>query len=96
VEVARLIEAGLLEPEIGAKLFPVHNLRSVERYAQTYKNVLKLIEHGLPPSEIAAILKLSNRLMQTYIDIVREHHPQTIVANPHLQPEAPSSGSEST
>ena len=96
VEVARLLEAGLLEPEIGAKLSPVHNLRSVERYAQTYKNVLKLLEHGLASSEIAAILKLSNRLMDAYIDMVRAHHPEMIAANPHLQPEVPSPGSEPT
>jgi hypothetical protein len=96
VEVARLLEAGFLETEIGAKLSPVHNLRSVERYAQTYKNVLKLLEHGLAPREIAAILKLSNRLMDAYIDMVGEHHPQTIAANPHLQPMEASTGSAPT
>jgi DNA-binding NarL/FixJ family response regulator len=79
-----------------AKLSPVHNLRSVERYAQTYKNVLKLLEHGLASSEIAAILKLSNRLMDAYIDMVRAKHPEMIAANSYLQPEAPSPGSESS
>jgi hypothetical protein len=34
VEVARLLEAGYLEPEICRMLSPVHNLRSVENYAQ--------------------------------------------------------------
>ena len=40
VEVARLLEAGYLEPEICRKLSPIHCLRSVENYAQTYKIVI--------------------------------------------------------
>ena len=85
VEVARLLEAGYLEPEICHKLSPVHDLRSVERYAQTYKNVLKLLERGLAPNEISGILSLSNRLLSTYIEIVKEHHPEILAGNRHFQ-----------
>lgn len=85
VEVVRLLEAGYLEPEICRKLSPVHNLRSVERYAQTYKNVIKLLERGFAPTEISGILSISRRLVGTYIEIVNEHHPKIIAGNPHLQ-----------
>lgn len=91
VDVARLLEAGYLEPEICRKLSPVHNLRSVERYAQTYKNVLKLLDGGFAPAEISGILSLSNRLVNSYVEIVKEHHPKVLVTNPHL-PE-PTQGS---
>lgn len=84
VDVARLLEAGYLEPEICRKLSPVHNLRSVERYAQNYKNVLKLLERGIAPTEISGILSLSNRLVSSYVEIVKEHHPQVLATNPHL------------
>ena len=66
-------------------LHPVHNLRSVERYAQYYKNVLKLLDHGFAPSEISSILSLSMRLVNDYIQIVKEHHPEIIAGNSHLQ-----------
>ena len=85
VEVARLIEQGYLEPEIGRMLSPVHNLRSVERYAQTYKNVLKLLEHGFAPEEIPGILGISQRLVDSYIAIVHEHHAEIIAENPHFE-----------
>jgi len=85
VDVARLLEAGYLEPDICRKLSPVHDLRSVERYAQTYKNVLKLLDRGFAPMEISGILSLSNRLVNSYIEIVKEHHPQVLATNPHLR-----------
>ena len=96
VEVARLLEAGYLEPEIGAKLSPVHNLRSVERYAQTYKNVMKLLERGFAPTEISGILCLSNRLLESYVEIVNDHHPEIIAANPHLQEQVDDSCLDTT
>jgi hypothetical protein len=88
VDVARLLEAGYLEPEICRKLSPVHDLRSVERYAQTYKNVLKLLDRGFAPTEISGILSLSNRLVSSYLEIVKEHHPQVLATNPHLRESA--------
>lgn len=83
-EVARLLEAGHLEPEICRLLAPAHNLRSVERYAQNYKNVLKLLERGLVPDEVSHILSLSRRLMDQYVQIVKEHHPDIVQRNPAL------------
>jgi hypothetical protein len=85
VEVARLLEAGYLEPEICRKLSPMHSLRSVENYAQTYKNVLKLLGRGFAPSEISGILSIGERLVNAYIEIVREHHPAVLTGNPGLQ-----------
>jgi hypothetical protein len=85
VQVARLLEAGYLEPEIGRKLSPTHDLRSVERYAQTYKNVIKLLERGFAPTEISGILSISRRLVGAYIEIVNEHHPDILAGNPRLQ-----------
>lgn len=85
VEVARLLEAGHLEPEICQMLSPVHDLRSVENYAQTYKNVLKLLERGFAPSEISAILSIGERLVNAYIEIIREHHPKVLTNNPYLR-----------
>ena len=96
VDVARLLESGCLEPEIGRKLSPVHDLRSVERYAQTYKNVLKLLDGGFAPQEISAILSLSHRLISSYVEIVKEHHPEILAANPHLRGVAASAPPVST
>lgn len=95
-EVARLLEAGYLEPDIGRKLSPVHNLRSVERYAQTYKHVLKLLERGFAPGEIGGILSISQRLVKAYLEIVKEHHPEIIAQNPHLQEQANTASSDAT
>lgn len=85
VEVARLLEAGYLEPEICRKLSPLHDLRSVENYAQNYKNVLKLLERGFAPWEISGILSIGERLVNEYIEIVKEHHPEILAGNTHLQ-----------
>jgi hypothetical protein len=85
VEVARLLEAGYLEPDIARKLSPVHDLRSVERYAQAYKNVLKLLDKDLAPEEIAGILSMSLGLLRRYMEIVQEHHPEVLAKNHHLQ-----------
>lgn len=85
VQVARLLEDGYLEPEICKKLSPTHSLRSVQRYAQTYKNVTKLLERGLAPEEISGILSISKRLVGAYIEIVKEHHPEIVAGNPHSQ-----------
>lgn len=89
-EVARLLEAGYLEPDICRMLSPAHDLRSVENYAQTYKNVVKLLERGFTPIEISGILSIGKRLVSSYVDIVRDHHPALVVEDP--QPEVqPSS-----
>ena len=90
VEVARLLEAGYLEPEICRMLSPVHNLRSVENYAQSYKNVLKLLERGFAPEEISGILSLSRRLVDQYIQIVKEHHPEIVWQNSSLHKQTSS------
>jgi hypothetical protein len=92
VQVARLLEAGYLEPEIGRKLSPTHDLRSVERYAQTYKNVIKLLERGFAPTEISGILSISRRLVGAYIQIVNEHHPDILAGNPCLQTQEDAPG----
>lgn len=84
-EVARLLEAGYLEPEICRMLSPVHDLQSVENYAQTYKKVLRLLERGFAPVEISGILSIGLRLVHLYVDIVREHHPEIIEQNAHLR-----------
>ena len=84
-EVARLLEAGYLEPEICRMLSPVHDLQSVENYAQTYKKVLRLLERGFAPVEISGILSIGLRLVHLYVDIVREHHPKIIEHNAHLR-----------
>lgn len=85
VEVARLLEAGYLEPEICRLLSPVHDLRSVENYAQTYKNVIKLLERGFAPIEISGILAIGERLVNTYVAIIHGHHPGIVASNPYLQ-----------
>jgi hypothetical protein len=91
VEVARLLEAGYLEPEICRRLTPQHSLRAVERYAQTYKNTLKLLDQGLAPQEIAGILGLGQRLLDQYVAMVREHHPEIMAQNPHLSSDVEAS-----
>jgi hypothetical protein len=78
VEVARLLEQGWLEPDIARKLSPTHSLTAVERYAQTYKNVLKLLERGFRRREIGSILRIGLRLVDAYTEIVKEHHPQIL------------------
>lgn len=84
VAVARLLEAGYLEPQICHMLTPAHSLSAVERYAQTYKHTRTLLAQGLAPTEIAAILQLGERLVAAYIAMVAEHHPEIIAHNPHV------------
>lgn len=93
VEVVRLFEAGYLEPEIARKLSPVHSLRSVERYVQTYKNVLKLLQRSFSLDDIASILDIGRRLAAAYVELVQEHHPTALAANPHLHSQAMASSS---
>jgi hypothetical protein len=83
-EVIRLFEAGYLEPEICRRLPIIHDLAAVENYVQTYKNVIKLLERGFAPSEISGILSIDKRLVQAYLDIVHEHHPEILTTNPHF------------
>ncbi|MBC8248447.1 MAG: DUF1670 domain-containing protein [Anaerolineales bacterium] len=96
VEVARLLEAGYLEPDICRMLSPAHTLRSVENYAQTYKKVMKLLEHGFAPDEISGILGIGKRLVNAYIEIIREHHPEIIANHPYLRERPDNPGSSST
>jgi len=93
VEVVRLFEAGYLEPEIARKLSPVHSLRSVERYVQTYKNVLKLLQRSFSLDDIASILDIGRRLAAAYVELVQEHHPTALAAYPHLHSQAMASSS---
>jgi hypothetical protein len=94
VAVIRLFEAGYLEPEIAKRLSPVHSLRSVERYVQMYQNVLKLVKRNFSPDEIASILDTSRRLVDAYLDIVKEHHPKVLADGAHSrQPTHTSSAS---
>jgi hypothetical protein len=85
VEVIRLFEAGYLEPEICRLLPIIHDLPAVENYVQTYKNVVKLLEGGFAPSQISGILSIDRRLVQAYVDIVNEHHPEILAKNPDCQ-----------
>lgn len=96
VEVIRLYEAGFLEPEICRLLPIIHGLPAVENYVQTYKNVIKLLERGFAPSEISGILSIDKRLVQAYVDIVGEHHPQILDTNPYCQLPARSPRSRPT
>jgi hypothetical protein len=92
VEVIRLLEAGYLEPDICRRLSVVHDLQSVENYVQPYKNVMKLLERGLTPREVSDILSVSERLVEAYIEIIREHHPEVLAGNPSLQEQLAPSG----
>ena len=60
-------------------------LRSVENYAQAYKNVLKLLDHGFAPVEVAGILRMGPRRVGAYVKLVCEHHPDILDRNPHLR-----------
>ena len=77
------------------RLFPVHSLRSVERYAQTYRNVLKLLEQGLAPTEVSGILNIGLGLVEAYVNLVDEHHPEVIAENPHLHKQGDNLRSDS-
>ena len=92
VEVIRLLEAGFLEPEICKRLDIPHDLRQVENYAQTYKNVLKLLERGCSPEEVASILSVGQRLINSYLEIVQEHHPDLLHVD-RKPKQAPDEGS---
>ncbi|HSM56990.1 MAG TPA: DUF1670 domain-containing protein [Candidatus Sulfomarinibacteraceae bacterium] len=78
VEVIRLFEAGFLEPEICQRLAIPHDLTAVENYVQTYKNMLKLLERGFTPPEVAGILSISRRLVEDYLPIIAEHQPAAL------------------
>lgn len=96
VEVIRLLEQGYLEPEICQRLSIIHSLQSVENYVQTYKNVIKLLERGFTPNQISGILSVNVRLVEAYIDIIREHHPDVLDKNHYFQNRDDSSSSRDT
>jgi hypothetical protein len=84
VEIIRLFEQGYLESDICTMLSPAHNLSSVERYVQRYKNILKLLMRGFSPLEISGILSISTSLVVAYVEIACEHHPEIVRHNPYL------------
>lgn len=92
VEVIRLLEAGYLEPEICRMLPLIHSLSAVETYVQTYKNLMNLLERGFAPGEVSGILSMDTRLVNSYIDIIREHHPQILAKSTHFREQTSSSG----
>jgi hypothetical protein len=96
VAVIRLYEAGYLEPDIAKKLSPVHSLRSVERYVQTYKNVKKLCQGGFSLKDIASILDIGKSLVAAYVELVTDHHPAVVADNPCLQHQVAQSASPAT
>lgn len=84
VEIIRLFEQGYLEPDICQMLSPAHDLSSVERYAQKYKNILKLLRRKFSPLEISSILSMSKSLVVAYVEIACEHHSDIVEQNPYL------------
>lgn len=84
VEAIRLFEAGHLEADICTRLSPLHSLETVERYIQTYKNVLKLLRRQFSPLQIAQILSMSKKLAAAYTEIACDHHPDIVAENPYL------------
>lgn len=84
VEAIRLFEAGYLEPDICTRLSPGHSLEAVERYTQTYKNVLKLLRRQFSPLQIAQVLSVSKKLAAVYAEIACDHHPDIADGNPYL------------
>lgn len=85
VEVIRLFEAGYLEPDICQKLSVPHDLTAVENYVQTYKNVLKLLQNDFSPVNIAGILRISKSLVDSYLEIITEHHPDVLAGSKEVQ-----------
>lgn len=96
VEVIRLFEAGYLEPEICRLLPIIHDLPAVENYVQSYKNVMKLLDGGFAPSEVSGILSMDRRLVQAYVDIIDEHHPEVLINNFYYRERSCSDNSHST
>ncbi len=84
VEIIRLLEQGYLESEIRYKLKIEHSLSSIERYVQPYKSVIKLLEKDFTPMEICCILSMPARLLEQYVEIIHEHHPDIIENNSHV------------
>lgn len=84
VEAIRLFEAGYLEPDICEMLSPTHALASVERYVQSYKNLLKLLRRKFSPLEISGILSMAKTVVAAYVEIACEHHPDLVEQNPYL------------
>jgi len=84
VEIIRLFEQGYLESDICSMLSPAHDLSSVERYVQRYKNILKLLRRSFSPLEISGILSMSKLLVAAYVEIACEHHPDIVGLNPYL------------
>ena len=84
VEIIRLFEQGHLELDIGKMLSPAHDLSSVERYVQRYKNILKLLRRKFSPLEISGILSMSKTLVVSYVEIACDHHSDIVEQNPYL------------
>lgn len=84
VEAIRLFEEGYLEPDICKMLSPTHTLASVERYIQSYKNMLKLLRRKFSPLEISGILSMAKTVVVAYVEIACEHHPDLVKQNPYL------------
>ena len=47
----------------------------------------ELLEQGFAPAEISSILSLNRSLLNEYIQIVKEHYPEVVTKNGHLQPQ---------
>ena len=85
-EMVTLYLQGYLTPSIAAKT--KHSKEAVDRYIRDYERVKVVRAATADIDTISQILRLSKRVITQYLDLIPEHHLQSIDANLAKQKEA--------
>lgn len=78
-EIIALYEAGVDEAEIARRTG--HSQSSVGRYIRDYERVKLLLSHELPPDQIATLTTLQPSVVDAYVELVSEYHPDLVPAD---------------
>lgn len=73
-EIIRLFEQGKEPPDVARET--KHNLKSVERYLKDYERVKLLLKQGVPVYNIGSLIGRGQHVVQEYVEIARQYHPE--------------------
>jgi hypothetical protein len=73
-EIVHLYEQGVEPPDIAHQTG--HNIKSVERYLKDYERVRMLLKQKLAVENISAIIGRGKSVVQEYVTLAREYHPE--------------------
>lgn len=84
-EIIALYEAGLDEADIARRA--EHAQESVGRYLRDYERVKLLLSHRTPAERIAQLIGMQPNVVQAYVGLVYQYHPDLIPAD--MSPQTP-------